>query len=255
MSDSDSDSDSNYDPEKDKERDKDDRDEEEAPSGLQIMPPRRKRKAEELWESMVMEDKQETQSKMTKVVPRVGYSAQKAKKKSKKNEKQLKELMRVIFGSNGNGQQKVAKALAETSDDVADVKEAARLAARNINKKETVDEVRKFAGQEVVVTVTKASSSSSSSQPGAGGSKPSSSLDAVLDTIKGPKVISTVAKSSTDWDTYKEQEGLDDALQNASKDGFLHRKEFLDRCDVRAFENERDERLKKAGPTPASGAT
>ena len=48
-----------------------------------------------------------------------------------------------------------------------------------------------------------------------------STLDSMLDTLKGPKVISTISKSSIDWANYKEQEGLQDALVGASKDGYV----------------------------------
>lgn len=37
--------------------------------------------------------------------------------------------------------------------------------------------------------------------------------------MKGPKAISTVSKSSTDWENYKEKEGLQDALKNAAQEG------------------------------------
>jgi Bucentaur or craniofacial development len=46
-----------------------------------------------------------------------------------------------------------------------------------------------------------------------------SALDGVLDSIKGPKTVSTVAKSNYDWETYKEKEGLEDELSAAAKDG------------------------------------
>ena len=46
-----------------------------------------------------------------------------------------------------------------------------------------------------------------------------SALDCVLDSIKGPKIVSTVAKSGYDWDAYKEKEGLEDDLAAASKEG------------------------------------
>lgn len=46
-----------------------------------------------------------------------------------------------------------------------------------------------------------------------------SALDSVLDTMKGPKVVSTVTKSNMDWDMYKEKEGLEDELSAATKDG------------------------------------
>ena len=61
--------------------------------------------------------------------------------------------------------------------------------------------------------------------PGDGTSKFNSSknkvsaLDGVLDSIKGPKTVSTVAKSNYDWETYKEKEGLEDELAAATKDG------------------------------------
>lgn len=62
------------------------------------------------------------------------------------------------------------------------------------------------------MSLGKGNSSSSSEPP-----KPDSSLDKVLDLIKGPKAISTVVKSATDWDNYKEKEGIE--LDKTSKDG------------------------------------
>ena len=53
------------------------------------------------------------------------------------------------------------------------------------------------------------------SEPAGGGG----GLDSVLDTLKGPKVVSTVAKSSVDWDNFKEEKGLDEDLSTAAKDG------------------------------------
>eukprot|EP01034_Spumella_vulgaris_P027901 gene27901-34685_t len=76
--------------------------------------------------------------------------------------------------------------------------------------------------------------------------KPTSSLDSVLDLMNGPKAVSTMAKTSLDWDVYKEQEGIEDELAGAAKEGFLTRKDFLNRCDVRAFESEKDARLAKS---------
>eukprot|EP01035_Chromulina_nebulosa_P018523 gene18523-24241_t len=73
--------------------------------------------------------------------------------------------------------------------------------------------------------------------------KPVNALDAVLDSIKGPKVISTITKSSIDWSNYKEKEGLEDELAVSAKDGYLTRKEFLERCDVRSYENEKTLRM------------
>ena len=44
-------------------------------------------------------------------------------------------------------------------------------------------------------------------------------LDDVLEQLKGPKVLGTVAKSSMDWDNFKDAEGLNDDLATAAKDG------------------------------------
>ena len=67
----------------------------------------------------------------------------------------------------------------------------------------------------------------------------------MLDTIKGPKSISTVTKSAFDWQTHKVKEGLEDELAPAAKDGYLAKQDFLTRVDVRRFEKERDERLRQ----------
>lgn len=76
----------------------------------------------------------------------------------------------------------------------------------------------------------------------------------MLDTMKGPRMISTVDKSSMDWTNFKEQEGLEDTLAVAAKEGYLTRQEFLTRCDVRAFEQERDVRLTKQAAASSSSS-
>lgn len=73
----------------------------------------------------------------------------------------------------------------------------------------------------------------------------SSGLDAALSAITGPAKLNTVTKSSADWENFKVETGAAGELEQAAKDGFLAKKEFLERCDVRAFEKERDTRLAK----------
>lgn len=43
----------------------------------------------------------------------------------------------------------------------------------------------------------------------------------MLQEMRGPEAISTVAKSSYDWDSFKAEKGLDDELAQATKDGFV----------------------------------
>ena len=61
------------------------------------------------------------------------------------------------------------------------------------------------------------------------------SLDALVSNLDKPDAISTLAKSSLDWDTYKYREGLDDDLAAATKGGtgYVDRQEFLQRVDDR----------------------
>ena len=51
-----------------------------------------------------------------------------------------------------------------------------------------------------------------------------------------------MAKSSVDWDAFKEESNLADELEQATKDGYLQRQDFLTRCDVRQFEQEKAQR-------------
>ena len=48
------------------------------------------------------------------------------------------------------------------------------------------------------------------------------------------------------------QEGLEDDLAVAAKDGYLTRKEFLQRCDYRSYEKERDDRLIRQSTAPSA---
>jgi hypothetical protein len=62
------------------------------------------------------------------------------------------------------------------------------------------------------------------------------------------KKMSTLQKSSYDWDKYKTQEGLEAELEQHKKDSYLEKLSFLNRADWRQFEQEREvrERARKA---------
>lgn len=149
----------------------------------------------------------------------------------------------------------------ESPDDIEKIRLAALEVAKQVLKKTKVVETKKFAGRDITVTKSTLGTSSSSSNTANGSSIASSSaavhadanpnLDSVLDALKGPKAISTVSKSSSDWSNFKEEEGLEDTLMHAGKDGYLTKQEFLDRCDYRAFEKERDQRLQQAATRAA----
>eukprot|EP01126_Amoeba_proteus_P043095 TRINITY_DN4707_c0_g2_i7.p1 TRINITY_DN4707_c0_g2~~TRINITY_DN4707_c0_g2_i7.p1 ORF type:complete len:223 (-),score=44.97 TRINITY_DN4707_c0_g2_i7:128-796(-) len=64
----------------------------------------------------------------------------------------------------------------------------------------------------------------------------------LLGTSKGKKKISTLQKSSLDWQNFKSKNNLDDELEQQTKDGFLERQAFLARSDLRQFEVEKQVR-------------
>lgn len=72
-----------------------------------------------------------------------------------------------------------------------------------------------------------------------------SGVDQVLASFDGPKKVSTIEKSSLDWDKFKETEGLEDELHLYTKDGYLEKQDFLTRVDHKQFELEKAERDKK----------
>jgi hypothetical protein len=74
-----------------------------------------------------------------------------------------------------------------------------------------------------------------------------SGIDAVLSQIKGPQKFTTIDKTNVDWENFKDKAGLEEELKKKaqSKDAYLVKKDFLNRVDLRRFEQERDERNKK----------
>ena len=136
-------------------------------------------------------------------------------------------------------------------------------ACRSIKTKTIVTETRKFAGKEILVSRTEYATSAAEEpvvkdqfaddeaaeaaiaarKAKAGKAAQAQGLDSLLETIRGPQAINTVTKSAFDWQKHKVQEGLEDELKGAADAGFLSRRDFLDRVDVRTYEKERDARI------------
>lgn len=72
-------------------------------------------------------------------------------------------------------------------------------------------------------------------------------LGAVLGQIGKKTKISTLEKSKLDWNSFKRQQGIDEEIQthNKGKDGYLERQDFLQRTDLRQFQQEKNLRLSK----------
>ncbi|XP_060779940.1 craniofacial development protein 1 [Neoarius graeffei] len=156
---------------------------------------------------------------------------------------------------------KVSKSSTVSPDKAPKATEASRI---------TITKVYDFAGEEVRVTkeveadsreaksflkkeekaeekLTPMSQTSAASSPTAGPSvKRAAGMGNILSRIgaKKPK-MSTLEKSKLDWDSFKVEEGISEelAIHNRGKEGYVERKNFLERVDRRQFELEKNVRL------------
>ena len=108
-------------------------------------------------------------------------------------------------------------------------------AAKKATLGSTTTSVVKFAGKEMTMTTKNTSSKKSETSK----KKISGGLDSMLDCIKDPKQINTVEKSSYDWDKYKAENKLDEEFDKQAQNGYVNKKEFLNRVDWRRFESEK----------------
>ncbi|CAI5708725.1 unnamed protein product [Peronospora destructor] len=115
-----------------------------------------------------------------------------------------------------------------------DVERSRKDMAEVATSKHKMDRVIKFAGKEYSVAATAA-------RP----AKKEKGLDKVLDALVEPKKVSTIEKSSLDWDKFKEKEGIEEELTQYTKDGYIEKQKFLQRLDFKRFEIEKAERDKQ----------
>jgi hypothetical protein len=140
------------------------------------------------------------------------------------------EILQDIFGSSG-----AAKIMA-----LSTIRPVKRLPLP-ASLVETITEVKHYAGQSIVVQRQVAVTGLKSAPVAAA---KASGLDTLLQELDGPSKLSTVAKTSADWDQFKTKEGLEEDLtkQAQGKNAFLQKKDFLQRVDARRFEVEKQVR-------------
>ncbi|XP_075979165.1 yeti [Anticarsia gemmatalis] len=113
-----------------------------------------------------------------------------------------------------------------------------------------------FAGETIVVENNKikekiktAESPATGSSEGSSRSRPGGAvgLSSVLGQLNKKNKLSTLEKSKLDWSTYKQDEGIEEEIEshNKGKNGYLDRRDFLERSDVRQYEIERDLRMNR----------
>ncbi|XP_041795421.1 craniofacial development protein 1 [Chelmon rostratus] len=81
--------------------------------------------------------------------------------------------------------------------------------------------------------------------PGPSAKRPTG-MTGILSRIGGKKQkMSTLEKSKMDWDAFKSEEGISEelAIHNRGREGYVERKNFLERVDHRQFELEKAVRL------------
>ena len=161
-----------------------------------------------------------------------GKKRKKPSKKAARKEKKSKSILADIFGDK-NLAKKLVKSRPLSLEGSGKKRELKAL------ERVVVTETKKFAGKEITVKKTVTVDRNVAEKPAEGGG-----LDGVLADLKGPEKISTIAKTATDWDGFKESKGLNDELAKATEDGYLVRKDFMSRVDERQFENERKGREK-----------
>ncbi|CAH0398817.1 unnamed protein product [Chilo suppressalis] len=78
-------------------------------------------------------------------------------------------------------------------------------------------------------------------------SRASGGVAGILGQLNKKNKLSTLEKSKLDWMTYKKEEGIEEEIQshNKGKAGYLDRKDFLERADIRQYEIERDLRMSR----------
>ena len=134
-------------------------------------------------------------------------------------------------------------------------------------EKRVIKEVKRFAGQEISVekvvmvpvmmaastqggspgVTLQSNSKSIASKPTAKPNPvPAKGLDSLLTTLSRPEKLSTISKTSADWDLFKTKNApeIKEDLENQArgKEAYLVKKDFLNRVDERRFEIEKGER-------------
>ena len=81
-----------------------------------------------------------------------------------------------------------------------------------------------------------------------------SGLDAAVSGLMDVHKVNTVDKSSMDWEVYKVEKGIGDDVEQAAKNGYVGKQEFLDRVDQRQYSLELQERKRQRAAAEAAAA-
>ena len=169
--------------------------------------------------------------------------------KSKKAMKKKKILSEIFGGAS------IASKIIASSEDFIRSDAASRRRKSDLGTTEKVEVMEKisFAGQMMEIKRTVELKDGSNLQHTKNESK-KTGIDAVLSQIKGPQKITTIDKTNVDWENFKDKTGMEEELRKKAegKDAYLVKKDFLNRVDVRRFEQEKEDRNRKRAAAAAS---
>ena len=196
-------------------------------------------------------------------------SSDKIPTKPRSSSKQ-RRILSYIFGKNS-----CIKLMAHAKSNAAQAKPKPSSGGMVRLEKRVIKEVKRFAGQEIVVekvvmvpvmmgdstqaddidqsagiTASDVGAASSATTANPTKSGPAAKgLDSLLTTLSRPEKLSTMSKTSADWDLFKTKNApeLKEELENKAqgKEAYLVKKDFLNRVDERRFEIEKGERDKE----------
>lgn len=196
----------------------------------------RKRKVEDAWKELDGDEVEEPPTLQSAVEQNSSFPIPKKKKRRRLYRRRTGKKSAIIVLSRIFGREAAEKIIAKAKANIAK-RESQVESERKFVTTETIVETKYFAGEKVQVRRTMRSD-----EAHAAAAQKTTGIDAVIAGLKGPQAITTVEKSSSDWDAFKSKEGIEDSLRDADKKGYLANKDFLERCDNRAFDRERDER-------------
>jgi hypothetical protein len=176
----------------------------------------------------------------------------KPKNKKKKTGGKLDQSIADLFANEGKNSS------SNSDKDTAAACRAAAQAALAVTGKMQVTEQVQFAGQSVSIvrTLEKSSKEAAAAIEAANRIQERSTLDKLVDEIKNPKKgLSAVAKSTYDWEKFKEDKGIGEELSKAAKEkSFVDKQAFLERVDQRTYDVELAERNKNKAIAAARAA-
>jgi len=115
------------------------------------------------------------------------------------------------------------------------------------DEEEIVTELKKYAGKIITVKTKRKKRKMEYSSSAAPQQQKKKGIDSLLKELNGPSKLSTVAKTSSDWDTFKSETGVEEELEQKAqgKGAYLQKQDFLNRVDHRRFVEEKQEREDK----------